>query len=201
MLFNPSKVTEKDSVFKVHPELSKRKIFKKSPGTGINNELVMLFIMCMYDKSTPYRNKYPDILKRKIEVANDVGFKIDSHGEFDPPVEDFLKGKNKVVNEKIVEFVRIHRNFKYTYLVTIEQAYYSLMLESLTDPTVNSMKKMKDIQLELEETLMELINDDNNPHLNDTVLRYVEEKRLGLRPEDVALKLKNNEQPFPHKKV
>ena len=150
MMFNPSKVTEKDSVLKVFPELSKNKIFKKSPGPKISNDLVMLYIICTYDKKTPYRTKYPDILKRKIEVAADVGFKIDSLGKFESPIEDFLKGKNEVINKKIVEYVRIHRNFKYTYLVAIEKAYYSLMLESLTDPTVNSMKN---ILVELQTTL------------------------------------------------
>ena len=52
-MYNPSKVPEGASVFDVFPDLKKFKIFKKSPGPEIDNNLVMLYIMCMYDKSTP----------------------------------------------------------------------------------------------------------------------------------------------------
>jgi len=95
----------------------------------------MMFIMCMYDKSTPYRAKYPDVLKRKIEIAHDVGFRIDEKGKFKDPVEDFLKGNNEIGNRKIVEFVRLHRSFKYAYLVTIEASYYNMMLEVMGGAT------------------------------------------------------------------
>lgn len=199
MMFNPSKVSETDSVFKIFPDLSKYKIFRASPGPEINNNLVMLFIMCMYDKATPYRGKFSDVLKRKIEIANDVGFKVDDHGEFETPIEQMLKGQNEVVNGKIVEYVRMHRNFKYTYLVTIEASYYALMLDVMSDATAKRINDLRNIQEELEATAMDLVNEDNNPHLKDTVLRYVEEIRLGLRPEDIAKALKNKKAPVKFK--
>jgi hypothetical protein len=195
MLFNPTKVVEGKSVLKIFPELSKHKIFRTSPGPEIDNNLVLLFIMCIYDKGTPYRGKYSDVLKRKAEVANDVGFKHDEEGNFETPIEDMLKGNNEVVNRKIVEYVRIHRNIKYTYFVAMEQAYYDLMLESLSDPKAKSMEKFKEMQIELEDTMSDLLNDDENPYLKDRVLRYIAEVRLGLRPEDIAKKIKNGETP------
>ena len=160
----------------------------------------MLFIFCMYDKSTPYRGKYTDVLKRKIEIAHDVGFSMDEKGIFTEPVEDMLKGNNKIVNRKVVEFVRIHRSFKYTYLVTIETSYYNVMLEVMEGAT-KRIPDLKNIQEELEETMVELLNEDENPFLRDAVLRYMEEDRLQLRPEDIAIKLSNNEQPISYKEV
>ena len=194
MLYNPSKVPEGESVFKIFPELKKYSDFKKSPGPELDNDMVMLYVFCMYDKSNPYRGKYIDVLKRKVEIAHDVGFTMDEKGVFSEPVEDMLKGKNKVVNRKIVEFVRIHRSFKYTYLVTIETSYYNVMLEVMEGAT-KRIPDLKNIQEELEETMAELLVEDDNPYIKDAILRYVEEERLQLRPEDIALKLANGEQP------
>lgn len=200
MMFNPSKVPEDTSVFKIFPELKKYSDFKKSPGPELNNDLVMLYIFCMYDKSTPYRGKYTDVLKRKIEIAHDVGFPMDEKGVFSEPVEDMLKGNNKVVNRKIVEFVRIHRSFKYTYLVTIESSYYNVMLEVMEGAT-KRIPDLRNIQEELEDTMVDLLNEDDNPYIRDAVLRYMEEERLQLRPEDIAIKLSNNEQPVTDKEI
>ena len=195
MLYGPHKVPEGESVFKIFPELKKYSIFKQSPGPELNNDLVMLYIFCMYDKSNPYRGKYTDVLKRKVEIAHDVGFKMDEKGVFLEPVEDMLKGKNKIVNRKIVEFVRIHRSFKYTYLVTIESSYYNVMLEVMEGET-KRIPDLRNIQKELEDTMADLLTEDDNPYIKDAILRYVEEERLQLRPEDIALKLANGEQPI-----
>lgn len=200
MLYNPSKVPEGESVFKIFPELKHHQPFKKSPGPELNNDLVMLFIFCMYDKSTPYRGKYTDVLKRKIEIAHDVGFVIDEKGNFEDPVEDLLKGKNEIVNRKIVEFVRIHRSFKYTYLVTIEASYYNVMLEVMEGAT-KRIPDLRSIQEELENTMADLLTEDDNPYIRDAVLRYMEEERLQLRPEDIAIKLSNNEQPITDQEI
>jgi hypothetical protein len=195
MMYNPTKVPEDETVFKIFPELTKYKVFKKSPGPELDNNKVMLYIFCMYDKTTPYRGQYTDVLKRKIEIAHDVGFQMDNKGIFEEPVEDMLKGNNKIVNQKIVEFVRIQRSFKYTYLVTIEASYYNVMLEVMEGAT-KRIPDLKNIQEELEDTMVDILNEDSNPYLRDAVLRYVEEERLQLRPEDIAIKLSNDEQPI-----
>jgi len=200
MMFNISKVPDGESVFTIFPELKKHKIFKKSPGPEIDNDLVMLYIMAMYDKATPYRNKYSDVLKRKIEIAHDVGFNMDDKGKFEDPIENMLKGLNKVINNKIVEFVRMQRSFKYTYLVTIEASYYNVMLEVIEGAT-KRIPDLRNIQEELEDTMAQLLVEDDNPYLKDAVLRYMEEERLELRPEDIALKLANNEQPISDKDI
>ncbi|WP_324362415.1 hypothetical protein [Acetivibrio sp.] len=200
MMFPPTKVPEDGDVFKVFPELKKNKEFVKSPGPGLDNNKVMLWIMCMYDKNTPYRVKYKDVLKRKIEIAHDVGFEMENTGVFIPPVEEMLKGMNEKVNRKIVEFIRMQRSFKYAFFVGIENSYYNILLEVISGNT-KRLNELKAINEELEETLINLLNDDNNPYLKDTILRYIEEERLALRPEDIALKRAKGEDPIPYKEV
>jgi len=192
MMYNPTKVPEDKSIFEYYKELSKYKIFRLDPGKGIDNEKLMFFIICMYDKNSPYRKKFPDIIKRKIEVALDCGFEIDNNGNFTAPVRDFLEGRNEIVNRKIVEYVRRHRNFKYSYIVMIETGYYKLMLDILGGD-ISKIKEARNIQAELEETILEFLNEDNNPELLDEFLRYMENERIKLRPEDIAQMLQDGE--------
>lgn len=200
MAYNPSKIPEGTSIFKIYPELARYSTFKKSPGPDIDNELVMLYIICMYDRSTPYRSKFPDVLKRKIEIAHDVGFEMDEKGVFADPIEDMLKGNNNIVNKKIVEFVRMLRSPKYSYLVTIEASYYNVMLQVMEGET-KRISDLRNMQQELEDAMLDLLNEDDNPFIKDAVLRYMEEERLMLRPEDIAVKLANDEQPISDKEI
>jgi hypothetical protein len=200
MMFNPAKVPDDTPILKVYKELVRHPIFKKSPGPGLNNDRVLRYILCMYDKYTPYRSKFPDVLKRKIEIAHDVGFLTIEGGIFEEPVEDFLKGKNRMVNQKIVEYIRMHRNFKYTFLVGIENSYYNIMLEVMRGNT-KRIADLRDIQQELEATMIEMLNEDDNPYMREAVLRYIEEERLRLRPEDVAKKAREDEQVVDYKEV
>ena len=200
MVFDPTKVPEGTSILKFFKDLAKVKAFRDDPGPEIDNEKVMQFIMLVYDKNSPYRKKFPDVLKRKIEVAHDVAFKITDGGVFESATEDFLKGKNRIVNRKIVEYVRLHRNFKYSFLVSMENAYYNLMLEILGGDTKNVMKA-KELRDELEESVMEIFNDDTNSFIKDELLRYMETERLELRPEDIALKLQKGETPVTVKSI
>jgi hypothetical protein len=154
----------------------------------------------MYDKNSPYRMKFPDVLKRKIEVAHDCGFETVEGGNFNSPVEDFLRGKNRVVNQKIIAYVRLHRSYKYSYQISIESAYYNLMLEILGGETKN-ITKARELKDELEDNLLELLNKDNNPYLKDEILRYMENERLQLRPEDIAKKLQDGETPIEIKSL
>lgn len=200
MQFDPSRVPEGMSILKFYKDLSKVKAFRDDPGPEIDNEKVIQFIMLTYDKNSPYRKKYPDVLKRKIEVAHDCQFKITDGGVFESATEDFLKGKNRIVNRKIVEYVRLHRNFKYSFLVSMENAYYNLMLEILGGDTKNVMKA-KELRDELEESVLEIFNDDTNSFIKDELLRYMESERLELRPEDIALKLQKGETPVTVKSI
>lgn len=193
MMFNPERVPEGTSILTFYKELSKIKEFKASPGEGLDNNKVMQYILLMYDKASPYRSKYTDVLKRKIEVAHTCEFKIEAGGNFEPLVEDFLKGKNRIANQKAVAYVRLHRNFKYSYLVTIEESYYNLMLEILGGET-KKIPTAREVQVELEETLLEILNQDHNPYLKDEILRYMENERLQLRPEDFAKKAQEKQE-------
>ena len=189
MRFDPTRVPEGADILKFYKDLAKIKEFRLSPGEGLDNTKIMQYIMCLYDYHSPYRKKYNDILKRKIEVANDCEFKVQEDGSFESVVEDFLRGRNKVVNQKIIQYVILHRNYKFSYQVSVETAFVNLMLEIQGgDTDTKSITKLGELRDELESNLMELLNQDSNPYLRDEILRYIEDDRLALRPEDYAKK-------------
>lgn len=187
MMYNIEKVPEGTMVLQFFKELGKIREFKASAGEAIDNNKVNIFVLLMYDKGSPYRKKYPDPLKRKVEVAHDVEFAIDEKGDFGSPIEKILRGQNEVVNKKTVAFLRMHRSYKYSYQVSVETAYANLMLEIQNGET-KGLKSMADMRDDLESNLLEILNQDNNPYLRDEILRYIEEERLSLRPEDYAKK-------------
>lgn len=195
MLFDPSKVPAGSDILKFYKELAKHKEFRLNPGEAIDNNKLMQYVFCMYDMNSPYRKKFTDVLKRKIEACHDCEFPTNANGTFAEPVEDFLKGKNEIVNKKICEFVRMHRNYKYSYQVAIESSYYSLMVSILGGDT-KQIQEARKMQGELEENLMEMLNQDSNPFLKNEMLRYMEDERLQLRPEDIAKKLQAGESPI-----
>jgi hypothetical protein len=192
MMFNVDKIPEGTSVLTFYKELGKIKEFKASAGEDIDNDKVNLFVLLMYDKNSPYRRKYSDPLKRKVEIAHDVAFEIIEGGVFESPVEDILKGRNEIVNKKIVQFVRMHRNYNYSYQISVETAYSNLMLEIQSGET-KGLKALADMRDDLERNLMEMLNQDNNPYLKDEMLRYMESERLALRPEDIAKRSRDGE--------
>jgi hypothetical protein len=196
--YNVEKIPEGTTVLQFFKELAKIREFKASAGEAIDNDKVNRYVILMYDSKSPYRSKYHDVLKRKIEIVHDLAFKTLDDGSFESPVEDMLRGKNEIVNKKIVQFVRMHRSFKYSYLVAIESSYYNLMLEIIGGDT-KKLSVAKELRDDLESSLLELLNMDNNPYMKDDMLRYIEEERLALRPEDIAKKIQNGEPPITKK--
>jgi hypothetical protein len=199
MRFDPTRVPEGTDVLKFYKDLGRIKEFRANPGESLDNNKVMQYIMLMYDMHSPYRMKYNDVLKRKIEVAHDCQFEVQAGGVFESVVEDFLKGKNAIVNKKIVQYVILHRSYKFAYQISMETAYFNLMLEIQSGETKN-ISKLSDMRDELESNLTEMLNQDTNYFLRDEILKYMEEDRLQLRPEDIAKKLQNGEPPITLKK-
>ena len=187
MLFNVHRVPAQRSIVKAFSRLGKVPEFKRGVTGGIDKNKAIRYVCLMYDKNTPFRTRYPDIMKRKIEVAMHAGFKLEDGGIFPEKVEDMLSGKNASVNRLLVAFVRLHRNVKYSYLVSIEESFYFLM-EEVTKGEMKNLKQLKEIQDEIEETVMEMLNDDDNKLIKDDLFKYIEDERLKLRPEDIARK-------------
>ena len=190
LIVNVRSVSKERSLLRAFPELAKHSEFKVQ-FEKLNKDKVIRYVIYMYDRNTPFRKKYPDILKRKLEAAKEAGFKISDEGLFEDEVEVLLRGENSKVNNMVCAYTRIYKNFKYSFFVTMEEIFYSLM-RTIIDGELKNIGELKKTQKELDETMNDLLNDDKNPFLIEKFLRYVEKQRLSLRPEDFARKFKTD---------
>lgn len=200
MKYNPAKVSEAKSVFDVYPELKEYSEFIASPGKELDNNLVMRYIFCMYDKGTPYLIKYNDVIKRKLEIANDLGFEKNEKGIFSEHVDKMLKGKNVRVQRKIVAFIRMFHDYEWAYHITMAENYYNLTHNILSGKN-SKISELRQIKRELEQSLEKMMNRDDTKQTEMDVLRHVEEERLKIRSEDFAEMLANGENPFDENEI
>ena len=132
-------------------------------------------------------------MKRKIEAAIHAGYRLEEGGIFPEKVEDMLSGKNLSVNRLLVAFVRLHRNVKYSYLVSIEESFYFLM-EEVASGEMRNLGRLREIQAEIEDVILEMLNEDDAILTKEHVFKYMEEERINMRPEDIARKARKKQQ-------
>lgn len=200
LMFNIITCPMQKSLLRHFPRLNKVPAIKNAEIRNVGKNNVLRYIILNYDKNSPFRKKYQNILKRKVEAAKEAGFIPNKEGFLGDDVEPILKCQNTTVNKMIVEYVRLHRSYVYSSLVTKEEGFYTLMKEIIGGGT-KRLKEFNEMEKELEDAVLELLNQDDNPYLKDAVLRYMEEERLKLRPEDIADKVKNGESDKSFKKV
>lgn len=200
--FNVHELPAEESVIdnygnlKMHPEFQAKLSF-------LDQDKVIRYIIYMYDYHTPLQ-KVPDLYNRKMIAADLSGFIKNEEGHYSSFVEAMLMGQNPMVNRMIIKFCILNKGSKYAMIKVSEQRYFSNLADILKeDEDVNNkfVSETRKMGEELEKAKQELLNEDNNKILVEDLYSYTEAENLGLRPEDIALKLKNGEQPFAYKEV
>jgi len=199
-MYNPKILANDKSLVRKYPPLGKLPSWRMQL-TSIHKEKVFRYIIYMYDRNSPLRTKYSDLDRRRLEAAKEAGFRTEQ-GVFPEEVENMLMGKIPKINRMIVDFVRHHRSYKYSYLVANEESFYKIMQQVLNGET-KQIADLDRIGKQLEETLSEMLNEDDNVAIMDAVVKYIEDERISeqLRPEAIARKMKESGNPFPDKKV
>jgi len=200
LMYNPRTIAADKSIVRKYPQLGKLPSWRMQI-TTMDKQKVFRYIIYMYDRNSPFRTKFNDLNKRRIEAAKEAGFRL-TQGVFPEDVEEMLKGKMDKINRMIVDFVRHHRSYKYSYLVANEESFYRIMQQVLNGET-KQIADMDRLGKQLEETLTEMLNEDNNPIIQDAVLRYIEEERVSekFRPEAIAEKSRNDDNASTDKEI
>lgn len=178
-------------LLKVFPELKLHKSFTKLMTDGLNKNDVIRYVIYVYDKESPYRKKYKDISRRKIYCALEAGFQLNENKEFDNVVEAMMDGRDERVNDMIVEYVKMHYDVKYSYVVMMEAIYYNNLKKAVSDDgKMGKITELTAVQSELEKAQKELLAQDNNRGLMKSLYGKIDNDRLDLSPEDIARKIK-----------
>jgi hypothetical protein len=179
-------------LLKIFPELKLHAAFTKVMAEGLNRNDVIRYVVYVYDKESPYRKKYKDVNTRKIHCALEAGFSLNENNEFSASIERMINGGDEKVNDMIVEYVKMHYDVKYSYVVMMEAIYYDNLIKAMVDGTaMGKISDLKQVQEELEKAQKELLAQDNNRGLIKALYGKIDSDRLELSPEDIARKIKD----------
>lgn len=176
--------------FKKHKEFHEKLPF-------LNKTKVLRYICLVYDKGSPLHDAYEDLLKKKMAAADLANFIKEEDGKFKVEIEDMMRcdastkmGKN--INAMILRYVTGFYSAKYSRYILFKEMEFR---ES--NALLNGKSKIDDfnkISKELESVEEELLSGDNA--LKADLSRYYFEDKLELRPEDIAGRLSNGDQPI-----
>ena len=194
LIFNVYKIEPDTDVFSVFPKLKQYPEFVEYSGGEFNT--LIRYIGFMYDFGSPL-NKITDVSRRKIECAKLAGYKINNAGKFSEAVEAVLKCKNQVVNRMIIRYCKLSKYDLFPFYIAqsewLDKQYESLMSG---DTKVTDSSKINEIVLNLQKIRSDILGNDNNKALNDELIDFIDDDVFALRPEDIAIKLKNGKDPL-----
>jgi len=152
------------------------------------------FINYFYSKNTPWNDDYKDYKHRKALCAVMAGFDFNSvTGKFPDETERILSGEDPMVNRMAVSFVAHYYSTKFSSLMALRDMFFRA-LEKEDDPS--KVDKVFTIQERLVKLESELMNYDLTPAISVALIQRMEEIKLELKPEDVAVRIMEGKPPI-----
>lgn len=169
-------------------------------GCIIVRNKIIRYINFMYSMElTCIKQNFPGYRERKVECAILAGFEYDpNNGKFDKRVEEMLSCNNSVVNRMIICFLRKQYSDPYAAIVAMREVYYRGMEKVLNDKDAgpNEIIEWGKSEKSLREMELNFLSGDESKPLTAALVKKIEEESLGLRPEDVAFKIKAGKDPL-----
>jgi len=184
MVYNVNKLSAKDTVLDYFPKLNAVKELKIKLDPSYSKDKVLRYIILAYDKNSPYRRRIRDMHKRKQLCAIAAGFTI-RNGDFEDYVKAMLLNLIPAINVMIVEYVRSLREHKFSYLIALEQMYYS-DLAKIFDGEKVKIDELEKTEAKLEQIVEDLLADDKDKGLAKDIFDISVYKEINLRPEAIA---------------
>lgn len=155
--------------------------------------LVYKYIVLMYDPKSPMVRDISDYWQRKLECTEAAGFKIKADGSLEKDVERFLLGANEAINDIIIDYLAYMKSPTWDSLVFMYETLLRSTRESMSGRTSAKVDDVYKISQHIQELTNKLIAEDKLAEETDKfrkrLMYRVEEKRLGIRPEDFAERL------------
>lgn len=162
---------------------------------GLDRNKIIKYIVLMYDMNTPLK-RIDNIQKRKYTAGKISYFPTDEEGKFREHYEEIMNGKSFTVNQMIFRYLKFHRNPDYSFLVSLEDSYYTNLTKMMggDNSAYSIVKNQKD---DLTRATSEFLNQDDQGVLKESLYEHIDMDNMGIRPEDVAEALSKHEDPFP----
>lgn len=157
----------------------------------IDRNTLIRYVGFCYDKESPFRIKYKNLMERKVHAALEAGFSM-KDDKFDKHFEDVLECNSPNTNNIILAYCRLHNSMTYRHLIVVEQMYYNREKDIFMNQTALKMSELRSIREEFDKTMSELLALDNSAWLVKSLYQSVNRERIALAPEDIAQKIAKN---------
>lgn len=172
--------------------------FKVKLSPQLDKAKVIRYISLMYDMASEMGQVFPDLFKRKLEVAKMVNFKIkniEGRAQFEPEVSEMLIGHNNFVNSMIMRYVRLFPDPDYATYVSYQSMLMQQISASMKATDAKDVKEIRNniagLSKEVSELSERIFRGDTSRDLVKKLYSSMDEEKLGLRPEDIAKALKD----------
>jgi len=197
MKYNVRGIDSDEDILKKVPDLAGIPEFSElsNPHNGLLRTEIIKYILFMYDPNTPV-NTVPDVMKRKFYAATLAGLPKKNSVRFTEEVEAMLGGSDTQVNEAICAFITRLNSAKYTKLVVYNTAL-ELQLKAMLSGKykTDAIEVVDALERGISDILRQISNEDSSKFTVDAIYDKVRSEKLELRPEDIADKLANGENP------
>lgn len=183
----------REELFEKYPAFSLYPAFRLECGIPFSNAIAI--IVQVY---TPKSEDLSELWSMKLKAAKNCGYKVDDGKITDDACQKCLEGKDEIFNKMIVAYCRMTKNLKFSRIVTYVDALY-MKMEALRngdddgEKTKDTITVIDTLDQKIEKGIREFLNGDVNQTVD--VLVEVERVSLGIRPEDIAEKILNGEDP------
>jgi hypothetical protein len=201
--YNPTSKNALKQLQKDYPEFGESHL---KAGLGSNSieydlepfrENVLKYVILLYDKNSPLWSTIQDFNHRKITALQMAGFKVQPNGQFSVEVQQgIIMGKNSVVNNMIVRYVFLFNNPKFVMLVGLLQVYINLFTKiQSSSPKKEELLMFKQTAEDIDKLTADIFGGKENQELENTLYEVLNMNKMLFRPEHVAERIANGEEP------
>jgi hypothetical protein len=201
LMFNVNKLPEGVDILEYFEPLAGYDEFKVDmPLPGLDRNKVISYIILFYDRKTPLL-RIDNVLARKHEAARLAKFTM-RKGEYSNGYQEVITNVHTVLNKMIMRYIRMQKSAKFAKFIIYDEALY-LQMGKLRIDDKGDKEKTNDILTAIdkmsrvhEQLQSDLLSGDNTQGLLDEMYSQVEFAQLELRPEDIAQKIEDGDDPL-----
>ena len=183
-------ITKRYPELEVYPEFNPKLYLEMKP---LDFNDLMKYVVAVYDKKG-LRVYEENVSKRKKIAANMVGWRQNADGGYPLKIEAILTNKNGLVNALIIRYLKLMRSVEYSSLVAFEEQYFNMISKMIQeDISKQDHEAFVKVEESLNRRVLDFCSGDYAKGLHNSIYESIELEKLGLRPEDIARKLRNGD--------
>lgn len=198
MLIHPLTVLKSKDILKDYPILKHYAIFDSELSPSLNRNKIFAYMALIWDTNSPLQI-VTDIIRKKSEASIICGFEMANNGKMQSEYMGIIECRNEVVNAMCIQYGRLQRSEDWVeYCIYLDKFYnLCIQLQNETKPDqekiiMQNIKVNKDARAKV---YSDFTLNDFNKALKNQIIDEIELEQIALRPENIALKMLNGEEP------